>query len=347
MRMKTIVQSLIIASLFLLTPSSILYPQSSFSLAERYALIIGGPGGQEEFSERYFEQTIRMYRLLVKDLRHKSENIIYLFEDTSYDSLKINDIATAENIRKSIDKFAQTMKARDQLFIFMVGHGTFDGEWSKFNLVGPDLKDIDYARLLAKLPTKKIIIVNASSASGPFIKKLSGEERVIVTATKSGMQYFETNFADFFLDALSTEEADFNKDKRISMLEAFKFARTSQDNWFEENRRLRAEHPLLDDNGDGEGSQDFEDSKDGLWASRVYLGPPSRELETTLQRVGSGSGSPKDKLALEKLKLEQEIEDWKARKDQLGAEEYTKRLETLLIQLARTNKKLKDLNSAE
>ncbi|MCH8954691.1 caspase family protein [candidate division KSB1 bacterium] len=328
-----------------LSQSSILYPQSSINFGDRYAVIIGGIGGQKEFTEEYFDQTNRMYDLLVSELDYKSENVFYLFEDLAYDSLKIRAKCTAENVRDVMNRLAVKMKQEDQLFIFMVGHGTFDGTWSKFNLLGPDLKAIDYAQLLAKLPTNKIILVNTSSASGPFIKKLSGQERVIITATKSGREYFETSFANFFLDAFDDNQADLNKDNRVSILEAFKFAKTSQDKWYEDQRRLRAEHPLLDDNGDGKGSQDFEDAEDGKWASRVYLAGLSSEFQTSLQRLKSGTHSPADSLRLEKLGLGQAIEDLKAKKDQLSSQEYTSQLESLLVQLAKTNQRLKKLET--
>ena len=335
----------LLASFFLI-PFSILYSQSAINFGARYAVIIGGIGGQKEFTEEYFDQTNRMYDLLVNELDYQSENVFYLFEDLAYDSLKIKARCTAGNVRDVMNGLAVKMKQEDQLFIFMVGHGTFDGSWSKFNLVGPDLKDIDYAQLLAKLPTDKIILVNTSSASGPFIKKLSGKERVIITATKSGREYFETNFANFFLDAFDENQADLNKDERVSILEAFKFAKTSQDKWYEEQRRLRAEHPLLDDNGDGKGSQDLAKADDGKWASRVYLAGPSSALQTSLQRIKSGSQSPADSLRLEKLQLEQVIEDLKAKKEQLSPQDYTSQLESLLVQLAKTNQRLKKLEGA-
>lgn len=321
-------------------------PQARAQMSERYALIIGGAGGQKEFTEKYFEQTNRLYDLLLDKLGYQPKNIAYLFETVSHDSLKIDAVCTAANIRAALRRLGRTMQAQDQLFIFMTGHGTFDGDWGKFNLVGRDLRDIDYAQLLANLPIKRIIVVNTSSASGPFIKKLSGEQRVIITATKSGRQHYETNFADFFLDALASKQADLDKDNRVSLLEAFKYARGSQDKWFEQNRRLRAEHPLLDDNGDGEGSQDFEDSSDGLLAGRVYLAAVSEEVQETLKNIDSAMASPQDKLILEKHKLQQQIEDLRTRKSQLGEDEYKKQSQELLIRLAKMSQEIKK-NQAE
>jgi hypothetical protein len=321
--------------------SSFLYSQSSM-FGERYAVIVGGIGGQLEFTEKFLQQTSRMYNLLVERFDYEPDKIIYLFEKPELDSAKIDLQATAENVRKAFRQVAAAMKENDQLFVFLAGHGSYDGDWAKFNLVGADLRDIDFAQLLNSLPTPKIIFVNAASASGPFVERLSAPQRVIVTATKSGHERFAANFADFFLDALSSEEADVNKDRRISLSEAFNFAKTNQDKWFEAQRRIRAEHPLLDDNGDGKGSQTLDGTPDGQFASSVYLGPLSAEWQAVAQKAHSGQASPTEKLLLEKLALEQQIEDLKARKAQMAPEDYSRQFETLLVRLAKLNKEIKE-----
>ncbi|MFQ5640601.1 MAG: hypothetical protein ACE5IR_21690, partial [bacterium] len=323
------------------TQFSFLSAQVNSAFGERYAIIIGGIGGQEEYTEKYFSQTSRLFDLLVNKMGYDPDKVSYLFEDTGFDSLNIDYQATAENVRTVFRQAGQTMTKKDQLLVFLVGHGSYDGFWSKFNLVGPDLRDIDFNLLLSQLPTKKIILINTASASGPFIEKLSSKERVIITATKNGFQHYETNYAGFFLDALSTEEADFNKDSRISLKEAFHFSKTSQDRWFEEQRRIRSEHPMLDDNGDGEGSLHLEKSKDGLWASRVFLTPVSQEIRSSFQKIKTGMSTKADSLQLQKVALEEEIETLKARKNQMGGSEYTSQLENLLVRLAKINRELK------
>lgn len=338
-RLLTIVQLLLLLN----SPST--KAQSTFNFGERYAVILGGIGGEEGFTKKYFTQTDYMYDLLTDNLKYRPENIYFLFEDPSLDSLKIRYKATAVNVRKVFNQLATKMTAQDQLFIFMVGHGTYDGDWSKFNLVGPDLRDIDFAQLLGELRTKKIILVNTASTSGAFIRKLSGGERIIITATKSGNEYHETTFADFFLDAIVTEEADLNKDRRISMLEAFKYTKNQQDTWYKDNRRLRTEHPLLDDNADGKGSQEVDNGTDGLWASRVFLGPISVELQSILTKPKSETYTPLDSLRVQKVRLEQEIEDLKAKKSQMEFDRYISELETLLVRLARVTKQLKQLET--
>lgn len=332
---------LVSALLFILVNTTSLFSQPQ-PFGDRFALIIGGIGGEQAFSNKYMEQIERMFTILHHELGYSKEKVFLFGEQFRDDSVKI-DIANGRNIRAAFSGLSKQLKGEDQLFIFMVGHGTFDGTWGKFNIEGPDLRDFDYAEMIASLPTKKIIMVNASSSSGPFIDKLSASERVIVTATKNGLEYHETTFADFFLDALSSGAADIDKNKRISILEAFNFARTTQDNRYEQERRLRAEHPLLDDNGDGVGSELLENTGegDGLLASRIYIDPVPDELRETMRRVERGEASETDKLLLEKTRLLEAIETLKAKKDRMTEQAYTAELQRLFVQLAKINNQIK------
>ncbi len=338
--------AVVVTILFSATGPAHLFSQAADGAAappENYALIIAGPGGEESFTKKYFEQSSRLYALLTGDFHYDASKVTYLFAEPGYDSLTIDGIPDAATIRRVFGKLRREMKTGDQLLVFLIGHGSFDGEWAKFNLAGPDLRDLDYAQMLSSLPTRNVIFINTASASGAFVKNLSAAERVIVTATKSGSENYETNFADFLLDALSAGAADLNKDKRISVAEAFTFARTSQDRWFEEQRRLRAQHPLLDDNADGAGSQRLEEGADGSLARGVFLDGSSEEVRAALARAASADAGPREKLLARKLQLEQQIAALKARKSQMPASDYSKQLEALLIPLARTGKQLRAL----
>ena len=107
------------------------------------------------------------------------------------------------------------------MFVVLIGHGTFDGRVAKFNLPGPDMTPADFAPLLKSLKSKQVVFVNTASASGPFIEELSAPGRTIVTATRTGAERFATLFGGYFVDALSGDAADADKNRRVSVLEAF------------------------------------------------------------------------------------------------------------------------------
>ena len=109
--------------------------------------------------------------------------------------------ATAANVRQYLNTVRRAMTRDDLLFIVLIGHGTYDGVDAKFNLVGADLESAQWAELVAGLPGR-VVVVNTSSASFPFIERLTGERRVVITATDSVAQRFDTVFPDYFIKAL-------------------------------------------------------------------------------------------------------------------------------------------------
>jgi hypothetical protein len=90
------------------------------------------------------------------------------------------------------------------------------------------------------------VLVNTASASGDFVPVLSGPNRVLVTATKTGFERNETIFGEFFVDAFASDGADTDKDNRVSVLEAFTYARREVTRRYEDSNRLLTEHALLE-----------------------------------------------------------------------------------------------------
>ena len=144
--------------------------------------------------------------------------------------------------------------ADDTVFIVLIGHGTFDGKIAKFNLPGPDMTPADFAAALKRFASKKVVFVNTASASGPFVEALAGPGRTIVTATRTGAERFATLFGGYFVDALASDAADADKNRRVSVLEAFNAAKIDVARAYEKQGIMVTEHPLLEDGGDGEGS---------------------------------------------------------------------------------------------
>ena len=101
-----------------------------------------------------------------------------------------------------------------------------------------------FGALLRRLPTRQVVFVDTSSASGPFIDELSGPGRTIVTATRNGAERYATLFGGFFVDALTSEAADADKNKRVSVLDAFKYAKGEVTRAYEREGLLATEHAL-------------------------------------------------------------------------------------------------------
>ena len=131
----------------------------------------------------------------------------------------------------------------------LIGHGTYDGREAKFNLRGPDVTDVELGQWLA--PFKRpVVVIDCASSSGPFINRLSGEGRIVVTATKSGSEINFARFGQYLAEAIADPRADLDKDGQVSLLEAFLTASGRVEDYYRTHAQLATEHALLDDTGD-------------------------------------------------------------------------------------------------
>ncbi len=220
------------------------------------------------------------------------------------------------------------MSGDDLLLIVLIGHGTFDGVDAKFNLVGPDLDSADWAALLRPL-SGRVVIVDTTASSFPFMERLAAPRRIVITATDSAGQRFDTVFAGYFVRALTDDSSDLDKNARISVWEAFSAASAAVRRHYQQRGQLSTERALLDDNGDGVGGDVAEQGADGAYASRTYLDeahPGARPTDEVLVR-----------LLQRQSVIATEVEDLRIRKAFLGEAEYAREFERLMIELARVS----------
>src|SRR5262245_34745157 len=294
----------------------------------KFAIIISGIGGEAGYTKQFAEWTAKLHSALVERLGFAEEQVTVLTEKPQDKELRVS----AELVRQTFASLSSVVKADNQVFIFFIGHGSFDDKTAKFNLAGPDLSANDYAQLIKNLPAGQVIVVNTASASGEFIKPLSGKNRIVVTATRSGMEKNATIFAEHFIAALANSEADTDKNGRVSVLEAFNFASKMTTDSYEQEGKIVTEHALIDDNGDGIGHQKAE-SGDGALARTCYF--------DSLPQQQAGGNAELTKLFSERMRLEGEVEQLKARKENMKEEEYETALEKLLVELAKINQTIK------
>ena len=271
------------------------------------------------------------------------ERLAYLVDKPSEDAKNVNGPATRDEIAKAFDRFAKQAGPDDMLFVMLIGHGTYSQGAAKFNLQGPDMSAADFNALLQKLPSKQVVFVNTSSASGPFVEALSGPGRTIVTATRSGAEQYATLFGGYFVDALTSEAADADKNKRVSVLEMFNYARAEVARAYEREGFLATEHALLDDNGDKEGSQ-----TPGVAGKDGKISPDGKVAGVVSFGVVGDQSLPADpklrQLYLDRRELERRIEALRLMKDGMPAAKYQAELESLATALAL---KAKEIRAAE
>jgi hypothetical protein len=155
----------------------------------KFAVVVAGVGGEEAYTKKFTALAAELYAALTTRLGFDEKRVAVLTETGGGPENGSQDNfakATAGEVRKSFDSIKSNAQAESLVLIVLIGHGSFDNQNAKFNLVGPDLTAKDYASLIGSLPTRRVVFVNCSSSSGEFVKPLSGESRVIITATRSG-----------------------------------------------------------------------------------------------------------------------------------------------------------------
>jgi len=300
----------------------------STSAQQRFALIVSGASGGSPYAERYDRWRGALVSSLRSDLHFQEEDLFVLAETPGPRVGR----ASQEGIRQVTRTLAQRLSDDATLLVVLIGHGTFDGIDAKFNLVGPDLDAAEWRSLLEPLPGR-LIFANTTSASFPFLEHLTGERRIVITATNSPEQRYETQFAAFFVEAFKTEASDFDKDGRVSIWEAFTRASSGVERWYEQQGRVSTERPILDDTGDGVGKVAGEPGLDGTLARRVFL-DRSAEADQISDRRLSG-------LLDQRKSLELEVEVLKAQVGQLARHTYEAEMEILLLKLARVSHEIR------
>ncbi len=222
----------------------------------------------------------------------------------------------------------------NRLWLVLIGHGTNGSGNAKFNLVGEDISANELTEILASY-SAPLVVINCSSASGPFLPALSGKNRVIITATRNGGEINYSRFAQFLSDTLGAAEADLDHDDEVSLLEAFLVASRQTNQFYVEASRLATEHALLDDNGDSLGT-----SVDFYSGIKVAKSPKEGSVDgETASSINLASLPNAVKLSEEGLQkreqIEQQIRQLKSQKTTLESDVYWQRLEELMLKLSK------------
>ena len=309
---------------------------ASLHAQNTHVLLISGLGGEPRYSDAFHGWLSRFADAATEKHGVPPERITYLGEKIDLDPTRIRARSTADNIRAAFAEITASMAPADELVVLLAGHGTFRDETARFNIPGPDLTPDEWNGMLAGLGDRRVTFVNTASASGPFVDALSGPNRTIITATRTGRERNMTRFGLHFVDAFADDGADADKDSRISMLEAFGYALREVQREYEGDNQLLTEHAVLDDNGDREGSREMDDLEgDGALARMVFLasvgGAAGDEAVTPAMRA----------LHEEKAAIEARIAELRSVKAQLPLERYEDELEALLVELALKNREIR------
>jgi len=329
------------ATLSLLGAGSLLPAIATSAAAQdaTHVLIVTGLGGDPGYAERIHKWGAQLFDAARERFAVPRDRIVWLAEKTTVDPARVSGASTREGIVAAVERIAGQAGANDAVFIVLFGHGSFQSGQSRFSVPGPDPTAEDFAVMLNRLSPARVVLVNTASASGEFLRILSGKNRVIVTATRSGNERNATAFGGHFAAAFASDVADTDKDGAVSLLEAFTYARISTEREYENDKRLPTEHAVLDDDGDQKGSADIEPDKgDGRLARVTFIG----QAAVTAGVAAPANASPALRALYEERRgIERQIDELKAIKDTMDPVRYEAELERLLVALALKNQEIR------
>ena len=302
-------------------------PANAFAQSSSHLLVVVGLAGDPEHGELFKKWGSTLASSATEKLGVPKENVTMLSEAS----------ATRDGVVKAFGDLAAKASADDTVLVVLFGHGTFANKVAKFNLTGPDMTPQDFEPLLAKLKSKRVVFADTTSASGPFVEALSGPGRVIVAATRTGGEMFATLFGGPFVEAFTNDAADTDHDGRISVLEAFEYAKKTVTTSYQQQGLLPTEHAILDDNGDKEGSlEPGRQAKDGRSAAVLALGSMRKQAAPANEKLRV--------LYAEREAIERRIEALRLLKSGMDPAKYTQELEKLATELAL---KAREIRAAE
>jgi hypothetical protein len=309
--------------------ASVALPVCLQAQGRTHAVIVVGLGGSAEYRDRFHAQAVALKSALTERHGIPAENIVYLGERPQDAPNVIEDKSTKDNLFRVLGEVGARSQPLDRLLLVLIGHGTSDRDDTQFNLSGPDLTPSDLQTGLIPFPTQTLALIHTGSASGGFLASLSGPNRIIITATRTERERNFTEFPEFFVEAFTEEGADLNHDERLSLLEAFLYARQEVARLYEEQNEILTEHAMLDDNGDGEGSHDAGlTGPDGLLASTFQLGGVS----ATAAQVPDDPALAR--LYKQRVEIQERIGQLRAIRDAMEEDAYLSVMEELLVELA-------------
>jgi hypothetical protein len=322
--------------------ASLAFPLVVQAQGKTHAIIVVGLGGSAHYRERFHRQAAALKAALTERHGIPAEDVVYLGERPEDAADVIADKSTRANLFRVLGEVGARSHPMDRLLLVLIGHGTSDRNDTQFNLSGPDLTPSDLQTALIPFPTQTIALVHTGSASGGFLAPLSGPNRIIITATRTDRERNATEFPEFFVGAFTDDGADLDHDERLSLLEAFLYARQEVERLYQEQNELLTEHAVLDDNGDGEGSHDAGLSgPDGLLAATFQLG----------ETAGTAAQVPDNpelaRLYEERVEIQDRISQLRAVRDVMEEEAYLADMEELLVELALKTREIRAIEGGD
>ena len=269
------------------------------SLAAEYVIIVSGLGGEAEFQESFDEQAQQIQAAALS--LGLDEGQVQLLQGAN---------ASKENILSAITNL--NTDSDDLLQLHIIGHGSFDGSEYKFNIPGPDITDGELANALNTESAKQMVAI-MTSASGAAMESLQADNRLVITATRTGLQKNVSVFSRFWAEGADRSNADLNKNEIVSIAELYDYTLERVTDYYESENLIASEASLIEG----------QDNIDADLFSLARIG----QLANT-----SVSGEVEVLLA-ERTEVEVKLSELSERRQSLTEDEYFGELQNLMLEL--------------
>jgi hypothetical protein len=312
-------------------------PAESTAQSRTYTVIVVGIGGTAEYRESFHAEAAQIYTALTTLHGLAKEDVVYLGERVETAPDMISEPSTRANVLRVLGEIAQKAGPTDRLLLILIGHGTDQGGEAQFNVSGPDLTPTDFELAGIAFPSQALALVHTGSASGGWVQPLAGPNRIVIAATRTARELNATEFGQFFAAAIAGEGSDLDHDGRVSLLEAYLYAKQEVERHYQEQNEMLVEHAVLEDNGDGSGSSDAgPEGPDGVLASTFALGGPQAAAALT-------SDDPVlARLYAERDAIQRQIDELRVVRAALTEDEFLARMEPMLVELALKNREIRE-----
>lgn len=202
-----------------------------------YAVIINGVGDMKSNKESYWDDCAFMYITLhdiygiphdniyvaMSDGKNPSKDLTKVTGEEISSPLDLNEdgiddiqyVAAKTSLKLLFDDLSATLTDKDHLYVFVTGHGGFSTEMNESYMClwnNDRLYPGEFSEFIADINAGFITLVFGQCYSGGFIKKLSADNRIIITACGENELSYEQpdGYYSEFLYQLTSAMAGFD-----------------------------------------------------------------------------------------------------------------------------------------
>lgn len=204
---------------------------------ERYALIVSG-----EQEDRFLANASIAYRTLIENGVLPEHMFVLTFDGNENYYVPVDDVANRMSIGMVMDYFSDVVDRNDSLFVQFSDHGrrdsyTFSDDTSKakyissFKVRNSKIASYEIDRDLSRLQPREGLLVVGACNSGGICEDISNEDFICISSGRENEKSHSSlngSFPGDFMEAFTYNKkrnADSDKDGRVSVLEAYEFAR--------------------------------------------------------------------------------------------------------------------------